>query len=116
MSAVPVRVTTSVCECDKHTHTPMQRKPHGSRPIKPLIREPVTDGAGLYTTLEMALESFPQSPTAIQSLPSPTHSPLLRATSACTVGHAYLRNICIGATCNYFSAGIYEFILPLLAV
>lgn len=41
-----------------HTHAYMQRKPHGSRPIKLLIREPVTDGVVLYNALEMALEVF----------------------------------------------------------
>lgn len=47
-----------------YTHAHTQRKPRGSKPIKLLISEPVTDGAALYTTLEMALESIPYCYTA----------------------------------------------------
>lgn len=42
-----------------HTRGNVKQEPHDSRPIKPLIREPVTDGTALYATQDIALEYFP---------------------------------------------------------
>lgn len=93
-------VTDTQIYTNIHAQGEIKRKPHGSKPIKLLIREPVTDGAALYTTLEMALESFPQPPTAIVPLshpPTHTPSPLLRPTVISTVGiHAHAW-VCIHA-------------------